>query len=99
MDGTLSEDQKRKVEAWIHSRASLIGKCPICASRSWTLIEHFVDLPIYRGGRIVVAGGPSYPNVAIVCTNCGNTNLINAVISGILVDEASPKNTPVESDG
>lgn len=97
-DGKLSDEQRKKFEVWISSKAALIGKCPICSSREWQLIDHIVDLPIYRGGNFVV-GGPSYPNVGILCRNCGNTHLINAVISGILSEERTVDKPSVnESD-
>lgn len=99
MDGKLSNEHRIKFEAWINSKAALIGKCPICSSRNWMVMEHFVILPIFHGGNIVL-GGPAYPSIGIICQNCGNTHLINAVISGILTED-SPVNKPVvnESNG
>lgn len=83
MDYELTYEQKQKFKDWIEAKAALIGKCPVCHSRHWTVLDHFVDLPIYRGGALV-AGGVSYPNVGMICGNCGNTQLINAVASGIV---------------
>lgn len=101
-DGKLSTDQRKKVREWINSKATLIGKCPCCGARDWMLLEHFVDLPIYRGGAFV-AGAISYPNFGIICGNCTNTQLFNAVLSGILdeqkTDNSNEKNQkPEESD-
>lgn len=90
-DGKLSDEQRKKFGAWISSKAAMIGKCPTCSDRRWALMDHFIDFPIYRGGSVVIGGGPSYPSVGIVCQNCGNTQFINAVLSGVL-SEDSPAN-------
>jgi putative N-acetylmannosamine-6-phosphate epimerase len=86
MDGKLTLEHRRRFEGWIASKAEIVGKCPVCRDRKWTILDHFIDLPIYRGGSIVM-GGQSYPNIGLVCTNCGNTQLINAVISGIVEED------------
>lgn len=98
-DGKLSDEQRKKFEVWINSKAALIGKCPICSERRWMLIDHFIDLPIYRGGNVVIGGGPSYPSVGLLCQNCGNTHFINAVISGILSEDSSVEKPVVTKDG
>jgi hypothetical protein len=89
-DGRISNQQREKFSNWINSRAPLIGKCSICGHRQWTLLDHFVDLPVYRGGNIVLGAGPHYPNIGIICGNCGNTQLINAVLAGIFIAD-NPK--------
>jgi hypothetical protein len=96
-DGKLTTEQRKKFEGWINSKSTLIGKCPICSDRRWTLIDHFVDLPIYRGGNVVLGGGISYPSVGMVCTNCGNTQLINAMISGIIPEDGADSKPPVNA--
>ena len=98
-DGKLTQEHRDKFEAWINSKSALIGKCPVCTQRSWTVLEHFVELPIYRGGGVMVAGGATYPNIGLVCTNCGNTQLMNAALSGILSENSTAdKATVNESD-
>lgn len=87
--GELSEEQRERFGRWINSKAPLVGKCPVCGTRNWTLLGHFVEIPIYRGGNIVFGSGPSYPNVGLLCTNCGNTQLINAVVSGVIDDNST----------
>jgi hypothetical protein len=81
----LTSDHRRKFQEHIDKKTHLIGKCSVCSSRSWTLLDHFVQMPLYHtDGNIYMGGGPAYPNVGIVCTNCGNTQLINAIMAGVL---------------
>lgn len=95
----LTQEHRKRFEEHINRKATLIGKCPVCSSRAWTVLEHFVQIPLYHtDGNTYLGGGASYPNVGLVCTNCGNTQLINAVFSGVLTDgtqTASP--TPEEA--
>lgn len=93
MDGLLSDLHRERFKRWIDERTTLIGKCPVCGNRHWTLLNHFVEVPIYRGGNMLV-GGESYPNVGLLCSNCGNTQLINAVVSGILKEEDGHHSEP-----
>lgn len=95
-DGKLTDDQRNKFSEWINSKAPLIGKCPTCGHREWSVLEHFVDLPIYRGGNIIIGGGPHYPNVGIICRHCGNTQILNAVMMGVL-DSGKPKKEASQS--
>lgn len=37
----------------------------------------------------MILGGPSYPSIGLVCANCGNTQVINAVVAGIIDGDSS----------
>jgi hypothetical protein len=53
------------------------------------VLEHFVQVPLFHtDGNTYLGGGPAYPHVGLLCTNCGNTQLINAVLSGVLDSSA-----------
>lgn len=97
-DGKLTEQQKKKFEEHINKKMTLIGKCPVCSSRSWTVLDHMVHIPIHYGGNIMV-GGPSYPSVGLICSNCGNTQLINAVFAGVVQANPSETNNGGGQDG
>ncbi len=55
-------------------------KCHLCAANDWA-IRGYVLLPI--GDKLhLVIGQEVLPSVVVVCKNCGNTHVINAVIAG-----------------
>ena len=60
-----------------------------------------MNLPLYyTDGNIRIGGGVAYPNVGLICSNCGNTQLINAIISGVIErDEASKAPPEAPNDG
>src|SRR6218665_1960865 len=94
----LTSEHRRRFNEHINKKTHLIGKCSVCSSRSWSLLDHFVQLPLYHtDGNIYMGGGPAYPNVGLVCTNCGNMQLINAMMSGVL--DANPSDKKREPDG
>lgn len=37
----------------------------------------------------MVLGGGVYPHVGLICTHCGNTHFINAMVSGVLENPAA----------
>jgi predicted RNA-binding Zn-ribbon protein involved in translation (DUF1610 family) len=66
-----------------HLKAKWKFPCPMCRSNEWTL-NGYVALPLAdQPNTIIIGGGAVLPAVAVVCRNCGNTVLVNAVIAGI----------------
>ncbi len=78
----MDEDTKKRAVAWIEEKKS-IRTCDCCGQNSWTLSEDIVTTPLLTGDRMVF-GGKSYPNVMLICNNCGNTKFFNAVKMGLL---------------
>ncbi len=64
-------------------------KCDICCSQTWTIAEDLV-MPMPFSGKNLNLSGPSYPQIMVICTNCGNTEFLNAVILGIEAPEDKP---------
>jgi hypothetical protein len=63
--------------------------CPICTVGSWNVQDSSFELREFNGGNMVI-GGPIIPVVPVICSNCGNTVLINAIMAG-LVEADTPK--------
>jgi hypothetical protein len=84
----LTQKQRAKVKSWLDAKTPLIGKCSVCGERHWLLLEHLIFAPVYYPRGTIVNGGPNYPCVGMLCTNCGNTQFLNAVMIG--VDERQP---------
>jgi hypothetical protein len=53
----------------------------MCGVGNWNVQDSTFELREFHEGTLVV-GGPIIPVVPVVCTNCGNTILVNAIIAG-----------------
>lgn len=83
----IKQEQNRRGEAWLQKKATPEFKCVVCTGREWSAAG-VVELRPYEGGNLTLGGGVgTFPAMQFVCNNCGNTVLINAVISGIVRQE------------
>ncbi len=83
--GKLTPEGKDTAKKWINEKKKHTIVCPICNSTSWILADHLVRTPI--GGKepgVLFAGGPSYPQVMVVCATCAYTMYFNAVMLGLV---------------
>lgn len=53
------------------------SSCQLCGLNTWTVDRQIAELIHMTGNRAV-------PCVVVVCNNCGNTLLLNAVVLGIV---------------
>ncbi|KAB2730749.1 hypothetical protein [Brucella intermedia] len=80
LDGRLSRPMKETAQRYLESKTKLSSKCPTCRADSWFIMDHFISLRVFYGKSDAhTRGGLTYPNVGLLCTNCGNTQLINAL--------------------
>lgn len=95
--GKLSEDDRATVNQWLESRWK-DARCHVCRENSWTIGGHTVA-PLRttpQGG--VGIGGVLYPQVMVICTNCGNTVYFNAALMK-LVESKSDIDAKSETEG
>jgi hypothetical protein len=64
-------------------------KCPMCNGGTWNVSDRVYELREYHGGKLVVGGSPIVPVVPVTCDNCGNTVLVNAIVSEAVEKEGS----------
>ena len=57
--------------------------CPMCQAGNWNVQDSTYQLLEFSEGGLVL-GGPVIPVIPIVCSNCGNTVLVNAITAGIV---------------
>lgn len=88
--GKLSELDKKAVWAWFDHHWSIGRSCPISGGNSWTVADHLVAPPVVDAAGKVQSGGGSYPQVMMVCTECGYTRYFNAVLVGVVDPDAEP---------
>jgi hypothetical protein len=71
-------EQRHQIAEHITRKAPNIGACFLCGTRDWQLGDGIVNLMLSdQAGGELVGGGRVLPSVPLVCTNCGNTVLLN----------------------
>src|SRR5688572_23095801 len=70
-----------------HLKEKWAGRtCPMCLTGNFNLQDTLFEIREFGQGGFTI-GGPVLPVVPVVCTNCGNTILVNAMISGAATPE------------
>lgn len=69
-------------------------ECAQCGANNWSVTDKVFELREFQGGSLIVGNSPIIPVVPVCCTNCGNTILVNAMVSGALENTNSEQNNP-----
>lgn len=64
--------------------------CPMCGKGPWSVQDSVFQLMEFKEGVGLVLGGPIIPVIPVICSNCGNTVLVNAVIGGVVSPSTPP---------
>lgn len=56
--------------------------CPLCGIGNWNVSDSVYELREFHDGNLVLGSGPIVPVVPVTCSNCGNTIMVNALLSG-----------------
>jgi hypothetical protein len=76
-----------------------LSPCGICGTNAWSIHNGYVRLSIQKDLIGVQLGGSAFPLIALICTNCGNTHLLNLKVLGL--EELTKPDTnaePTESE-
>ena len=77
-DGKLTDDDQTKIAAALHEKG-VRGTCSQCNAKQSCVLEPqlvwLLELP---------KGRSPYPNVPIICNNCGHTRLFNVATLDVL---------------
>lgn len=81
---------KERIIAAIKEKAPQFGRCVICGQANWSLQDGFVTPTLQSNLKSVTLGGTVLPSIALTCSNCGNTHLLNVIVLGLrdLLDKA-----------
>lgn len=84
----IPEEIKKKIQENINKKLQEKARsyvCPICGNNNFILADGFVNdlLQDNMGGGLII-GGPSIPEVAVVCSHCGYVMKFSAGILGLL---------------
>jgi hypothetical protein len=92
--GRLTPADHEKIREWWLTRERWKAPvvCSVCQTTNWRVAEYVLVLQRH-GDDADVLGTPSYPMVALGCSNCGHSIFFNAVMMGIST-EYDPKLDP-----
>jgi hypothetical protein len=79
-------DQDRLI-AYLREKWGKSRRCPMCDVSAWSVYDHAYQLDEYNHGLLApgfASGGRVLPVVPIICGNCGNTVLINALQAEVI---------------
>jgi hypothetical protein len=57
--------------------------CPACQQGPWSISDGLIVLQIQQDLGAFSFGGPALPNIAIICSHCGNTQFHNVFVLGV----------------
>ena len=78
----LTPEQMQQLQKWLTAKTR--GKsvsCQVCQLNKWNVLDNFVVLKTVAGSGEETEA--AYPHVALSCTNCGQTLLLNALKAGL----------------
>jgi hypothetical protein len=78
----LSGEQVQAALSWLKQKCLKDPTCELCGHTHWDLQPHLMAPMIFSGNYVM--GVTAYPHFSLICTHCGNTKLINAVMSGVV---------------
>jgi len=79
----ISESQVRAFLDRVYPQG--LKPCDACGHPHWTYDNRVYELREFSGGGLVIGGSQKIiPALALTCTNCGNTKLINALVAGLM---------------
>lgn len=80
-DGVKTDTQKLLA----HLNSKWPGKiCPMCSGNNWNVSERAYELREFNQGDLIIGSGSVLPVIPVTCSNCGNTAMVNAIISGAI---------------
>lgn len=51
--------------------------CPMCQSTHWNISDTIYEFRKFTNDSLMIAGGPVFPVIPLVCDDCGNTLFIH----------------------
>jgi hypothetical protein len=88
--GHLTPFQAGKLKDWVVLKwgKGVQNGLPVCEmckepGTSWVASSHTLAPVVVANGGMNF-GGVVYPHVSLMCSNCGNTHFVNAVLSGVM---------------
>lgn len=81
-----NKEKQAKAIKWLEEKwLKTHRKCEVCGHDQWALGDDLIT-PLAFSPNSIDIGNKNYPNVLLMCNNCGNSKFFNAVIMKILGD-------------
>jgi hypothetical protein len=77
-----TDEQFQKIVAWLDEKWGHARPCPQCGASQWGILQYPAHLLMGRSDGSTELSG-NYPCIGVMCNNCGNTILVNALKSGV----------------
>lgn len=66
--------------------------CPLCNNNNWSVSNTVFELREFNNGNLILGGNNAiFPVMAVSCTNCGYSVMINAITSGAIDKQNTEK--------
>lgn len=78
----ISASDRDKIAATLNSKVANAAMCTCCGKPGMQLAPHYVTPTVVQPNGSFFMGGTTYPQIMLVCTNCGFTRYHNAVALG-----------------
>lgn len=85
-DMKLSPENQVKIKDWLDIHWKKPRVCDLCRNTSWFISDKLATLNTADTAGNFVLGSGSFPLVVLVCTSCGNSKFVNAVVLGLMPD-------------
>lgn len=74
----LKSEQIKKAEEKL-SKLLSGQRCLVCQGNEWILSDRLYELREFSGGGITLGQSSVFPVILVICKNCGNTLMFNAI--------------------
>lgn len=73
---------KERIDRYLRKLDGLV--CPLCKQSDWKVTNQLFQLDAFNDLNFLARNESSVPFLLITCGECGNTYLINALVSGLI---------------
>lgn len=80
----MEEDEKVNIDKVIEHLNIKWGNssCPMCGSNNWNVSDKVFKIHEFHDRTLITGSGSVFPVIPVSCNNCGNSVMVNAIMSG-----------------
>jgi len=80
---SFTEKERNEIIAALTAKVPNPPPCAICGRQQWMVQKKYIVLLLQEDINNLTLEGQSLPCAAIICSNCGNTHLLNLFMLGL----------------